>query len=89
MWATNEIQRSEWNERHGRLRREVTVERGGSSRDTIEPWARARWTVKSVWATNEPRGYGRINGADGMSDPAAAIFSCAQPLSITITFCLS
>ncbi len=25
---------SEWDERHGRLRREVTVERGGSCRDT-------------------------------------------------------
>jgi len=30
-----------------------------------------------------------FNGANGMSDPAAAIFSCAQPLSITITFRLS
>jgi hypothetical protein len=27
-------ERSEWDERHGRLRREVTVERGGSCRDT-------------------------------------------------------
>ena len=26
----------------------LVVERGGSSRDTIEPWARARWAVKSV-----------------------------------------
>jgi hypothetical protein len=27
---------SEWDERHGRLSREVAVERGGSSRDTME-----------------------------------------------------
>jgi hypothetical protein len=46
----------------------LAVERGGSSRDTIEPWVRARSTVKSVWATDEPRGQERINGANGMSD---------------------
>ena len=32
----------------------LAVERDGGSRDTIEPWERARWTVKSVWATDEP-----------------------------------
>jgi hypothetical protein len=46
----------------------LAVERGGSSRDTIEPSARARSTVKSVWATDEPRAHGRINGVNGMSD---------------------
>jgi hypothetical protein len=28
---------SEWDERHGRFSRKVAVERGGSSRDTMEP----------------------------------------------------
>ena len=28
---------SEWDERHGQLSREVAIERGGSSRDTMEP----------------------------------------------------
>ena len=41
----------------------------GNERVSIEPWARARWTVKIAAAT-EPRGRERINGAKGMSDMA-------------------
>jgi hypothetical protein len=34
--ARERERKSQWDERHGRLRREVTVERGGSWRDTME-----------------------------------------------------
>jgi hypothetical protein len=40
----------------------------GSERVSIEPWERARWTVKSARVADESRGYERINGADGISD---------------------
>jgi hypothetical protein len=45
---------SESDERHGRLSREVAVERGGSNRDTIEPWELARW--EAVTQTGKPTG---------------------------------
>ena len=38
---------SEWDKRHGRLSREVAVERGGSSRDTMEPRGASDMEIRS------------------------------------------
>ena len=43
---------SEWDERHGRYSREAAVERGGSSRDTMEPTGVERHRLQN------PRGEG-------------------------------
>jgi hypothetical protein len=41
---------SKWDARHGRLSREVAVERGGSGRDTMEPTGveRHRWANRQI-----------------------------------------
>ena len=54
----------------------------GNERVSIEPWERARWTVRSVRVTDECRGDDRINGVNGMSDPAAAGLRGKQRVSV-------